>query len=71
VKRYLVYYVGNDSHDHKEVVWAADSKKAVAKIEEKGGEMVKVVRQLMSPLALAGIYLAILVVVVFALLQKS
>ena len=49
-----------------EVVWASDRKAAIAKIEEQGGEMISVRGKLMSPVALIGIYLAIVALLVLA-----
>jgi len=68
-KRYLVFYVGDDSRDTYEVVWAANREQAVAKVKAKGGEMVKVVKRMASPLALLSIYLGVALLIVLLIVQ--
>jgi len=65
-KRYRVTYVGDDSLNHREIVWAADHKEAVAKVKAATGtDIIAGVRKLTNPFVVWGI--VILVVIAIAI----
>jgi len=69
-KRYRVTYVGDDSRNHHEVVWAKSHDEAIKKLKAKDVDMVVGVRKLANPFIVMGIVLFVLALVVIELINR-
>jgi len=69
LKRYCITYVGNDSCNHREIVWAADHNAAVEKMTAKDADMVVCVRRTSNPYVIAGIILAVLALIAIEIVR--
>jgi len=64
LRRYLVKYIGDDSCNHEERVWAKDHHDAKKKIRSQGVDTITGVRRASNPFVIAAIVVAVLVLVI-------